>query len=113
MDKGKALTALSAMANETRLEIVRLLVPCLRDGMAAGALAEKLGISPSALTFHLNALEQAELIGSERRGRQMIYRISKQTLGGTIGYLLNDCCGADPDICACAQEAMGKAPPKL
>ena len=108
MDKGKALTALSAMAHETRLEIVRLLVPCMSDGRPAGAIAEALGVSPSALTFHLNALEQAGLIGSQKQGRQVIYRIRKDTLGGTIGYLLADCCGSDPDICACAQEAVGK-----
>lgn len=67
-------------------------------------------MSPSALTFHLNALEQAGgLIGSQKQGRQVIYRINKETLGGgTIGYLLADCCGSDPDICACAQEAVGK-----
>ncbi len=107
MNKGKALAALSAMAHDTRLEIVRLLVPRLPDGMAAGAISEALGIAPSALTFHLNALEQAGLVGSRKQGRQVIYRIRKETLGGTIGYLLSDCCGADPDICACAQEAMG------
>ncbi|WP_242106440.1 ArsR/SmtB family transcription factor [Aliiroseovarius subalbicans] len=94
------LTALSAMAHETRLEIVRLLVPCKGDGLPAGVLADRLGVSPSGLTFHLNALEQAGLVSSQRKGRQVIYSTRTDTLGGVIGYLLNDCCGRDPEVCA-------------
>jgi len=99
VEKSRVLTALSAMAHETRLEIVRLLVPCKGDGMAAGAIAESLGISPSGLTFHLNSLEQAGLIGSKRQGRQVIYATNTDRLGGVIAYLVDDCCGRDPEVC--------------
>lgn len=103
MDQLQALNALSAMANDTRLQIVRLLVPLGTNGLAAGKIACKLGISASGLSFHLSALEQARLITSTKRARQVIYQADHANLGAVIGYLLNDCCGAHPEICACSQ----------
>lgn len=98
MKQTQALQALSAMANATRLEVVRLLVP-KTGGMAAGKIAKTLGISASALSFHLSALEQAGLISSTRQSRQVIYRADNARLGAVIGYLLNDCCSAHPEVC--------------
>ncbi|MGB3314807.1 MAG: metalloregulator ArsR/SmtB family transcription factor [Albidovulum sp.] len=101
MDRTTALAALSALANETRLDLVRLLVGTGTDGMPAGEIAEKLAVSPSRLSFHLSALEQAGLIVSRRASRQIIYAVDAAGVGGVISYLLNDCCRADPDIRAC------------
>ena len=101
MNQQQALSALSAMANATRLEIVRLLVPMGSDGMAAGEIAKGIGISASALSFHLSTLEQAGLLTSKRCSRQVFYRADHARLGGVIGYLLNDCCGAHPEVCSC------------
>ena len=100
MDQQQALSALSAMANATRLEIVRLLVPTGSDGMPAGEIAKGIGISASALSFHLSTLEQAGLLASKRCSRQVIYRADHAQIGGVIGYLLNDCCGAHPEVCS-------------
>ena len=100
MKQSRVLTALSAMAHETRLEIVRLLVPRGQDGLPAGEIALRLKVSASALSFHLSALEQAGLVRSRRESRHVIYSADNRTLGRVIGYLLNDCCGAHPDICA-------------
>ena len=102
MDQAQALKALSAMAHDTRLEIVRLLVPCRGDGMPAGEIADQLGVSASALSFHLTALEQAGLVTSQRQSRKVIYKANHTCLGDVIGYLLNDCCGAHPEIRSCS-----------
>jgi ArsR family transcriptional regulator len=102
MEQSLALNALSAMAHETRLEIVRLLVPMGPAGLTAGEIAEQVQASASRLSFHLSALEQAGLVTAERDGRFQRYRVNYAQLGGVIGYLLNDCCAAHPDVCACA-----------
>ncbi|PJE27065.1 transcriptional regulator, ArsR family [Pseudooceanicola antarcticus] len=120
MDQPQALDALAALANETRLQIVRLLVGrghdggCLRHseaedaGLAAGAIAQEVSISASRLSFHLNALEQAGLVAAERRGRQVFYRLEHRAMGGLIHYLLNDCCQGNAEVSACCQQ--GGAP---
>ncbi len=102
MDKSLALTALSAMAHETRLDILRLLVSQGATGTAAGDITGKVNASASRLSFHLAALEQAGLVSGRRDGRFLRYTVNFERLGGVIGYLLNDCCMAHPDICACA-----------
>ncbi|WP_348646724.1 winged helix-turn-helix domain-containing protein [Aliiroseovarius sp. F47248L] len=89
------------MAHDTRLEIVRLLVPCGKNGMAAGAIAKAIGVSASGLSFHLAQLEAAGLLTSRKASRHVIYAADCKALGGVIAYLLNDCCARDPDICAC------------
>ena len=122
MDQPQALDALSALANETRLQIVRLLVGrgheggCLRQstvedadpGLPAGAIAQEVSVSASRLSFHLNALEQAGLVAAERRGRQVFYRLEHRAMGGLIHYLLNDCCRGNAEVSACCQQ--GAAP---
>ncbi len=101
MKKSLALAALSALANETRLDLLRLLVGAGRDGLCAGRIARKLGVSASGLSFHLAALEQAGLIRARRDGRFLRYSVNHARLGELMGYLLNDCCGGHPDICGC------------
>lgn len=101
MDQGKALTALSALANGTRLELVRALIAAGTEGLAAGEIARRLNISASRLSFHLAALEQAGLITSRRASRHVFYAADAGGIGGVISYLLNDCCMGRPDISAC------------
>lgn len=103
MEQSRVLKSLAAMAHDTRLEIVRLLVPRGEDGLTAGTIAETLGVSASGLSFHLSQLEQAGLLTSRKASRHVIYAANRAALGGVIGYLLNDCCARDPDICACTQ----------
>ncbi|WP_347313059.1 ArsR/SmtB family transcription factor [Defluviimonas sp. SAOS-178_SWC] len=104
MDRSKALAALSALANETRLELVRALIVGGRDGMAAGEIARHLDVSASRLSFHLAALEQAGLITSRRASRHVYYAADFGGIGGVISYLLNDCCKGHPAISACCQQ---------
>ncbi|WP_088626063.1 helix-turn-helix transcriptional regulator [Oceanicola sp. 22II-s10i] len=101
MDQSPALAALSALAHETRLEIVRLLVRAGCRGRAAGDIAEAVGASASGLSFHLRHLEQAGLIRARREGRQVIYALDRPRMGALIGYLLSDCCADDAEVRAC------------
>ncbi|MDI3337397.1 metalloregulator ArsR/SmtB family transcription factor [Defluviimonas aestuarii] len=105
MDRKQALLALSALANETRLDLVRMLVGTGAGGLPAGEIARLLDISASRLSFHLATLEQAGLITSRRESRNVIYAADASGIGGTISYLLNDCCLADPDVRACCLTA--------
>ncbi|MGF6156212.1 ArsR family transcriptional regulator [Ensifer sp. KUDG1] len=100
MDERQALAAFGALSQETRLQIVRLLVVAGSDGMAAGALAEKVEVSPSNISFHLKELERAGLIAQQRESRSIIYRADYDALGGLIRFLMEDCCGGNPEICA-------------
>jgi DNA-binding transcriptional ArsR family regulator len=105
MERSKVLTALSALANEARLDLIRLLVPKGKVGMAAGEIAAALGLSASRLSFHLAVLEQAGLIHSRRAARNIIYSVDTASLGGTIAYLMQDCCMDHPEVLACCQQA--------
>ncbi|MGR3659693.1 MAG: ArsR/SmtB family transcription factor [Paracoccaceae bacterium] len=106
MKQSKALDALSALANKTRLDIVRLLVPLGAAGMAAGEIGRAIDVTASRLSFHLAILEQAKLLTSHRKSRNVYYSVDHRKLGNLIGYLLNDCCGAHPAICACTKGKM-------
>ncbi len=101
MEQSKALGAFSALANETRLDVIRMLIGAGRDGNAACDIAERLGISASRLSFHLATLEQAGLITSRRVSRHIFYAADTGGIGRVISYLLNDCCKADPEVSAC------------
>jgi ArsR family transcriptional regulator, arsenate/arsenite/antimonite-responsive transcriptional repressor len=110
MDRSKALAALSALANETRLDLVRLLVVAGDDGLPAGDLARALDHSASRLSFHLAQLEQAGLITSRRVARNIYYAVDPSGMGGTIGYLMADCCQGHPKVMACCGPAQTDAP---
>jgi ArsR family transcriptional regulator, arsenate/arsenite/antimonite-responsive transcriptional repressor len=109
MDRSKALAALSALANETRLDLVRLLVVAGDDGLPAGELARALDHSASRLSFHLAQLEQAGLITSRRVARNIFYAIDPAGMGGTIVYLMADCCQGHPKVMACCRQAQTDA----
>ena len=100
MDRSKALAALSALAHETRLDLIRLLTPQGAEGMAAGQIAEALGIAAPRLSFHLSALEQAGLLKSRKRARHVFYSVDPHGIGSTISFVLNDCCCDHPDVLA-------------
>src|SRR5262245_44041186 len=93
MDQKAALTALGALAQETRLEVFRLLVTAGPAGLPAGVIAERLGVLPSSLTFHLNLLHRAGLISQTRRSRQLIYAAEYAAMTDLLAYLTENCCG--------------------
>lgn len=99
MDEQQALMAFAALSQETRLKIVRLLVQVGPEGLAAGALAEAVEVSPSNVSFHLKELERAGLAASRRDSRSIVYSADFAALGGLIRFLTEDCCSGRPEIC--------------
>lgn len=92
MDSAAAISALGALAQEHRLALFRLLVRAGADGMAAGAIAEALGVPNSSLSFHLAQLSRAGLVRQERRHRSIIYRADYAAMNVLVGYLMENCC---------------------
>jgi len=99
MDQHHAIAALGALAQETRLALFRLLVTCGPEGMAAGAIAERLGVAPSSLSFHLQELVHAGLIRQRRSSRNLIYSAEYATMNELLVYLTENCCGRGA-VCA-------------
>lgn len=100
MNEHQALGAFGALSQETRLQIIRLLVVAGHDGLAAGALASKVDVSPSNISFHLKELERVGLVTTERESRSIIYRANFEALSGLARFLMEDCCSGHPEICA-------------
>lgn len=93
MTAEKTVNALSALAHEHRLAAYRMLVQKGTEGMSAGVLAEKLGVPPSSLTFHLQQLSHANLVTQQRDGRHIIYAADYDAMDALLGYLTENCCG--------------------
>lgn len=109
MKASSAIEALGALAQEHRLNLFRLLVQAGDGGMAAGAIAETLGVPNSSLSFHLAQLRNAGLILQERQHRSLIYRANYPAMNALVAYLMENCCagaecGADAACETPAQE---------
>jgi ArsR family transcriptional regulator, arsenate/arsenite/antimonite-responsive transcriptional repressor len=87
-----AIEALSALAQEHRLALFRLLVQAGEKGMPAGAIAQSLDVPNSSLSFHLAQLRKAGLILQERQHRSLIYRANYKAMNGLVDYLMENCC---------------------
>jgi len=99
MDQKRAIAALGALAQETRLELFRLLVTRGPEGLPAGVIAEKLGVMPSSLSFHLQQLVHAGLITQRRLSRQLIYSAEYGAMNELMAYLTENCCGRGAALC--------------
>ena len=112
MNTGKAIEALAALAHEHRLAIYRLLVERGPEGLSAGAVGERVGLLPSSLTFHLQALQRAGLISQVRASRQLIYSADFTAMNALVGYLTDNCCATSSSGCdtACKPVRQPKAP---
>jgi ArsR family transcriptional regulator len=93
MDNSKIVSALSALAQEHRLALFRLLVQAGAQGLPAGSIADALGIPNSSLSFHLAHLNRAGLIEQRRDGRSLIYSADYAAMNDLVGYLMENCCG--------------------
>lgn len=100
MNRSQAVSAFAALSQDTRLGIVRLLVKAGPKGIAAGEVADEIGVSASNLSFHLKELQQAGLVSARREARSIIYAANYDALRGLIGFLMRDCCGGIAEICA-------------
>ncbi len=100
MKKSTVIGALGALAQETRLDLFRLLVQKGPPGLAAGDIGERLGLPSPTLSFHLNQLRFAGLITSRRESRSIIYSANFKAMNGLLAYLTENCCGGRPELCA-------------
>lgn len=97
-----AVAALSALAQETRLDIFRLLVEAGTAGMPAGQIGEKLGLASATLSFHLNQLKHAHLVKFRRESRSLIYTAEYPVMNNLLAYLTENCCRGDAAACGLA-----------
>jgi ArsR family transcriptional regulator, arsenate/arsenite/antimonite-responsive transcriptional repressor len=110
MKKLTAIGALGALAQETRLDIFRLLVQKGPEGLPAGEIGERLGQPSPTLSFHLNQLRFAGLVSSRRASRSIIYSANFKAMTDLLGYLTENCCGGRPELCSpAAQSGCGPA----
>lgn len=100
MEQEQAILALAALAQPTRLETFRLLVRHASDGLPAGDIARALVVPQNTMSSHLNVLSRAGLVSSERQSRIIIYRAQIEQLRDMTLFLLKDCCGGSPELCA-------------
>jgi ArsR family transcriptional regulator len=96
METKHVLSALSALAQESRLAVFRLLVQTGPVGMSPGKIGEQLGIPASSLSFHLKELARAGLVTPRQDGRYVIYVADMAAMHGLIGFLTENCCGGEP-----------------
>jgi len=112
MEMEIAVARLSALAQDTRLQIFRLLVQAGPNGMAAGAIAAALAIPANTLSSHLNILANSELVMARRESRSRIYAAKYDAMRGLLAFLLEDCCQGKPEMCAPLFEMAACCPPQ-
>lgn len=100
MDDTDAIAAYAALAQPTRLAVIRHLVVAEPDGIPAGELARLCGVPQNTMSTHLSILARAGLVSGERQSRSIIYRVSFSRIHALTGHLLQDCCGGRPEVCA-------------
>ncbi len=111
MENTSIVAALSAIAQESRLNIFRILVQAGPAGMAAGKISTASGIAPSSLSFHLKELAHAQMVIAKQEGRFVYYSANFTTMNTLIAYLTENCCGGNPcspvSVCdtGCEREA--------
>jgi ArsR family transcriptional regulator len=109
MESTNAVTALSALAHEGRLQVFRLLVQAGKDGVAAGEIARRLSVPPNTLSTNLHLLSGAGLVASRRDGRSIIYTARFEQMGALLAFLVDDCCGGAPEVCSPLSEIAARA----
>jgi DNA-binding transcriptional ArsR family regulator len=100
MEKRDVIVGLSALAQDTRLDIFRLLVQAGSEGRAVGRIGETLNLPSATLSFHLSQLKHADLVTVRREGRSLIYTANFAAMNGLLGYLTENCCAGDGTDCA-------------
>lgn len=103
MNDDQAIHAFAALANETRLAVFKLLVTAGPSGLPAGTIAERLGASPSRMSFHLATLSDAGVLSATKHARRINYAVNFERMGRLVQYLLKDCCRDHPAVARCCQ----------
>ena len=110
MEIRTAVTALCALAQETRLAIFRLLVEAGPEGLCAGDISARLGVAPATLSFHLAQLANAGLDDARQQSRFIFYSADFEAMNGIVGFLTENCCGGKPCPLAKAQRKKTTTP---
>jgi DNA-binding transcriptional ArsR family regulator len=100
MDIFSAVDALGALAQESRLKVFRLLVRAGPSGMAAGDIARALAVPQNTMSSHLAILSRARLVHARKHGRSIIYAVDFEGTRVLLSFLVEDCCGGKPEVCA-------------
>jgi ArsR family transcriptional regulator len=111
MKNAAAVAALAALAQDSRLDVFRLLVQAGPDGLPAGQVAARLKLAPNTLTFHFDRLRDAGLVTVRRDGRSMIYAARFEVMNALLGYLTENCCeggGACAPVSLCTPSSAAK-----
>jgi ArsR family transcriptional regulator, arsenate/arsenite/antimonite-responsive transcriptional repressor len=106
METEDAILALAALAQPTRLDVFRLLVRHEPDGLAAGDIARALAVPQNTMSSHLSILSRAGLVSAQRSGRSIVYRAELTRFRAVVLFMLKDCCGGRPEICAPLIESL-------
>jgi DNA-binding transcriptional ArsR family regulator len=117
MESEEAILALAALAQSTRLDVFRLLAKHEPEGLAAGEIARVLAVPQNTMSAHLSILTRAQLVSSRRHSRSIVYRADLKRFQDVALYLIKDCCGGRPEVCAplianlapCCPPQKGKA----
>ena len=109
MEDKAALDTLSALAQETRLSVFRLLVVAGPEGMRAGEIATALGAHANTMSTNLSILAAAGLVRSTREGRAIRYVARMEGMAALVDFLLKDCCGGHPDLCGPLAERLSRS----
>ncbi len=116
MKKSSVVAALGALAQDTRLDIFRLLVQKGPEGLPAGEIGERLRQPSPTLSFHLNQLRFSGLVTSRRESRSIIYSANFKAMNELLAYLTDNCCGGRSELCAPAAfvplSAVGRPAPR-
>ena len=99
MNNKSAITLLSSIAQEARLDIFRALVQAGAEGMSAGVIGEQLGIPNSTLSFHLKELSHAGLVTSRQESRFIYYSANYESMNNLLAYLTENCCAGERECC--------------
>lgn len=109
MKTSEAVAALAALAQDTRLNVYRLLVQQGDSGLAAGEIAAALGVTPATLSFHLKELARAGLIKACHEGRYIYYSADFAAMRALLDFLTEKCCGGDAHACLPARSAPSRS----
>ena len=99
MESNQAVSSFSALSQQTRLDVFRLLIKAGADGVLAGELAEQLDVRQNTMSANLTVLLNAGLVRNERQGRTVRYFADFDAVRGLLAFLMEDCCGGRPELC--------------
>lgn len=100
MDKLSALSSFAAIAQETRLDVLKLLIKAGEKGLSSGEIGEQLCIKQNTMSANLTILARTNLVHNKREGRSIKYYANFAGIRDLISFLMEDCCGGNPEICS-------------